>query len=171
MAIREIVLYPDEPLTKPAVPVEKIGRDFEHLVSDMLDTMHTFDGVGLAGPQVGVSKRVLVLQEPNGPELCLINPEIIDAEGEEEGEEGCLSLPRVYGNVPRATRIHVNAEDIHGKRLDFEARDLLARIIQHELDHLNGMLFPDRLDIVSREAVIREWSELRRTLAQPGHKG
>ena len=166
MAIRDIVLYPDDPLTQKAAPCETVGPDVAQLAADMFETMETFDGCGLAGPQVGVSKRILVLHEQEQDQrMCLVDPEITEREGSEAGEEGCLSLPHVFAMVDRATRIRVRALDERGKRLDFEATGLLARIIQHEVDHLDGVVFIDRLDILTHEAKLQEWNEVRGQLA------
>lgn len=164
MSVLDIVLYPDAPLTEKAEPVREFGPELAQLAEDMLETMVAYEGVGLAGPQVGLAKRIFVLCEPNGKPMCLVNPEIIEQDGREEGDEGCLSLPHLYAKVPRATRIRVRAQNQYGEPLDFEARDFLARIIQHENDHLDGVIFPDRLDILSREALLREWSEIREEL-------
>lgn len=166
MAVLDITLYPDEPLLRKAEPFDAIGPEVAVLARDMLETMDHFEGVGLAGPQVGISKRIFVLCVPDGAPMCLVNPEIVDREGCEEGEEGCLSLPGVYAPVPRATRIHVRGFDENGKPLDFEARDFLARVIQHENDHLDGIVFPDRLDILSRESALRSWKEVRQEMAE-----
>jgi len=164
MSILNIVLYPDDPLTRKAEPIETFGPELEALAADMLETMHVYDGVGLAGPQVGLSQQILVLQEPDGEPMCLVNPELSAFEGSETGEEGCLSLPQVYADVPRATCIHVRAKDPAGNDLDFEARNFLARIIQHETDHLNGIVFPDRADILTRQAKLAEWEDVRARL-------
>jgi len=171
MAIRDIVLYPDDPLTQKAAPYESVGPEVAQLAADMFETMEAFDGCGLAGPQVGVSKRILVLHEPEQDQrLCLVNPEITEPEGSDTGEEGCLSLPRVFAMVERATRIRVQALDERGRRLDFEATGLLARIIQHEVDHLGGVVFIDRLDILTHEAKLQEWNDVRGQLA-PAARG
>lgn len=166
MAIRDIVLYPDDPLTLKAEPFDTIGSEVAELARDMLETMITYEGVGLAGPQVGIVRHIFVFREPEGDPMCLVNPEVTVLEGREEGEEGCLSLPQVYAMVPRATRIRVRGYNERGKALDFEARDFLARIIQHEYDHLEGIVFPDRLDILSRESTLREWESMRRQLME-----
>lgn len=166
MAMHDILWYPDNRLLKRASPYEKIGPDTTQLAQDMLETMFFYDGVGLAGPQVGITKRILVLCEPEGDPMCLINPEIYEKEGSAKGEEGCLSLPQLYALVPRATRIRVRAINEHGAPLDFEARDFLARIIQHETDHLDGVLFPDRLDILTREDLLRQWQEIHKQLTK-----
>lgn len=161
MSILNMVLYPDDPLLQVAEPIDKVGPEVVTLAHDMLDTMEAYEGIGLAGPQVGVPKRIFVLREPDGPKMCLINPEILESKGSEEGEEGCLSLPKVYAQVQRATWIKVRALDIQGKLHEFEAEDLLGRIIQHELDHLDGVVFLDRVDVVTRQAKLQEWEEVR----------
>lgn len=164
MAVMEILLYPEAPLTEAAAPVVKFGSELKQLAGDMLETMESHMGVGLAATQVGVRRRLVVLCEPEGEPMYLVNPEIIEMDGKEYGEEGCLSLPEVYANVPRATRIRVHAQDLDGNPLDFEAHDFLARIIQHECDHLQGKVFPDRLDALTRDAVLDEWSAVRARL-------
>lgn len=164
MAVLEVVYYPDSPLTEKAAPVTDFDKKLEELVKNMFETMRAYQGVGLAAPQVGVSKRIFVLHEPDGVELCLVNPEIVEMEGREEGEEGCLSMPGIYAMVPRATRIAVRAQDVHGDPVELEAVDFLARIIQHENDHLDGVLFPERLDLITRQAALEEWARAREEL-------
>jgi peptide deformylase len=162
MVIRKIVLYPDSPLSQKAEPVKKIGPHLAALAEVMYETMEAHDGVGLAAPQIGKSQRVIVVHEPDKDQpFCLVNPEISEGEGRELKEEGCLSLPEIYAEVARYTRIRVGALNEHGKPLDFVATDLLARIIQHEVDHLDGIMFVDRLDVLTREAKLREWQEMR----------
>jgi peptide deformylase len=170
MAILNLTLYPDDPLLRVAEPYIEFGPDLPILARDMLETLHVHEGVGLAGPQVGLAKRILVYQEPDGDAMCLVNPELSELEGREAGEEGCLSLPKVYAMVPRATRLRVRAFDPFGKRLDFEARDFLARVIQHETDHLNGVIFLDRLDILTRQAKLQEWEECRAKLLAAAYR-
>lgn len=164
MALLQVVYFPDDPLTQKADPVETFDDALSQLVDNMLETMHEFKGVGLAAPQIGLKKRLFVLQEPEGPEMYFVNPRIISAEGREEGEEGCLSMPEVYAMVPRATQIAVEAQDLSGETFTVEAADFLARIIQHENDHLNGILFPERLDIFSRQEKLQEWEVVRRRM-------
>ena len=162
MSVLNVVLYPDDPLTRKAEPFAEIGPEVARLAVDMLETMQAHDGVGLAGPQVGLAKRIFVMRPPEGEAKCLVNPEIVTMEGCVEGEEGCLSMPRVFSDcVPRASFIEVKALDETGTPVHFEARDFEARIIQHEYDHLDGILFPDRLDIISREALLQEWKVVR----------
>lgn len=162
MPQRNIVLYPDSPLRDVALPVEEFDKKLRMLVDDMFQTMYALEGVGLAAPQVGVSRRLFVLQEPEGKKMCLVNPQIVESEGTELGHEGCLSLPEMsYDDIPRATRILVVAQDAHGEPIRLEATDFLARIIQHENDHLDGVMCFDRLDILSRQAAIQEWEDYR----------
>ena len=164
MAVKRVLYYPDEPLRAKAKPVENFGGKLERLVEDLFDTLRAYEGVGLAAPQVGVSKRVFVLTEPEGEPMCFINPEILEREGRAEAEEGCLSMPRIYAQVPRATRLKVRALDALGEEFEMEALDFLARIIQHESDHLDGILFPERLDLITRQEKLQEWAEVREQL-------
>ncbi len=164
MSVLSVVYYPDSPLTQVAAPIAAVTPEIQRLAEDMLDTMYHYEGVGLAGPQVAESKRIIVLHEPDQEPMCLINPEISEAEGSEFGEEGCLSIPRVYGPVPRATRIRVRALSIDGTPLDFESLGFQARIIQHEMDHLDGKVFLDRVDLMTRQALLDEWREERERL-------
>ena len=163
-AILSLVHYPDDPLTLKAEPVTVFDGTLQKLSDNMFATMYAHDGIGLAAPQVGIAKRVFVLCEPDGEELCLVNPEVLSSSGSGVREEGCLSLPQIYADVTRPTVIQVRAKDVKGKTLEFEARDLFARIIQHELDHLNGVIFLDRVDIMTREAKLQEWADVRKKL-------
>ena len=145
MSVLDIVLFPDEPLTRKADPYTEIGPEVARLARNMIETMHAADGVGLAGPQVGVARRIFVFQEPDGEPRCLVNPEILKMEGSEEGEEGCLSMPTVYSDrIPRATYVEVKGLDETGAPVHLEARNFLARILQHEYDHLDGILAVQR---------------------------
>jgi peptide deformylase len=165
MAVRDVVLYPDAPLLDKATPLDEFGPELEKLARDMVETMDAYEGIGLAGPQVGVSRRVIVLREPESDQaFCLVNPEILAQDGEETAEEGCLSLPKLYAPVTRASRITVRAFDARGQECTFDAQGLHARIILHEVDHLDGILILDRLDLMTREAKLREWEEIRQQL-------
>jgi peptide deformylase len=164
MAIRKIVYFPDEPLTLEARPVEIFGEKVQRLVDDMLETMHAYEGVGLAAPQIGLRRRVFVAQEPDGDPIAFVNPVIVSMEGQQEGEEGCLSMPGIYAKVPRATRLLLRAQEPTGEAFEMEAEDFLARIIQHEFDHLNGILFPERLDLITRQEKLEEWVKRREQL-------
>ncbi|RKO67294.1 peptide deformylase [Desulfofundulus salinus] len=143
MAVFKIVLYGDEVLREKARPVAKITPNIHKLLDNMRDTMYHARGVGLAAPQIGVSKRVIVVDTGEGL-IELINPEIVEARGEETDTEGCLSLPNVVGEVTRATEVRVKGLDRHGNPVEHHARGFLARALQHEIDHLDGILFIDR---------------------------
>ena len=163
MAVREVVHYPAEVLKKRSKPVAKFGKSLRSLVADMFDTIYEFDGMGLAAPQVGESQRVVVVDSRQGPaeRVALVNPKITSRSGEELGEEGCLSLPDLFGYVTRATDIDVTAVDCDGDTLRLHATGFFARIIQHEIDHLNGVVFVDRLEIDERERKLEEYDKLR----------
>jgi peptide deformylase len=133
----------DPVLRERAKPVQAIDERILNLASDMLETMYKAPGVGLAAPQVGVGLRLVVADAGDGPHT-LINPEIVEARGEEAGSEGCLSVPGVVGVVNRSTEVRVTALDRQGRRFSLAASGLLARVLQHEIDHLDGILFIDR---------------------------
>lgn len=144
MAIRIIVTEPDDVLHKKAKEVTKITPNVQKLLTDMADTMYDADGVGLAAPQVGILKRLIVVDvgDDNGL-IELINPEIVESNGEQLGSEGCLSIPGLNGQVRRALEVTVKGLDRNGEEVTITGRDLLARAFQHEIDHLNGVLFTD----------------------------
>lgn len=147
MAIRVIVKHPDPVLREKTVKVKNINKNIIKLLDDMAETMYHAEGVGLAAPQVGVSKRVTVINvgDENGL-IELINPEIISKSGEQMGPEGCLSFPGLVGEVRRAQKCKVRALNRHGEIFEIEGEDLLARAFQHEIDHLNGVLFTDLVE-------------------------
>ena len=151
----EIKKYPDEVLKKKASPVKDIGADLQRLIDDMVETMYAAPGIGLAAPQVGVSKRLVVIdvstEEEKHPLIVLINPEITEAGGLIDSEEGCLSVPKYTAVIKRADRVVVKGLDREGNPVSIEATGLLARAIQHEVDHLDGVLFVDRLSLIKRE--------------------
>ncbi len=142
MAIRPIRTLGDPILRMKSAKVTVFDNSLTILLDDMLDTMYEAPGVGLAAPQIGVSKQVVVLDIGEGP-ICLINPEIISAEGQEEGQEGCLSVPERQRIVPRAIKIKLKAFNEEGKEIIHEFDDFLARVVQHEMDHLKGRLIID----------------------------
>ncbi|WP_411347436.1 peptide deformylase [Paenibacillus sp. WLX2291] len=144
MAIRIIVKEPDEVLHKKAKQVTKITPNVQKLLTDMAETMYDADGVGLAAPQVGILKRVIVVDvgDDNGL-IELINPEIVSSSGEQLGSEGCLSIPALNGEVRRAMEVTVKGLDRDGNEITITGTELLARALQHEIDHLNGVLFTD----------------------------
>lgn len=145
MAIRIIVKEPDPVLREIAKPVPAVTSNIQKLLRDMADTMYDAGGVGLAAPQIGISKRVIVIDPHDGEtELIeMVNPEIVEADGEQLGPEGCLSIPGLNGDVNRKKRVKVKGLDYDGNEIVIEAEDFLARIFQHEIDHLNGILFTD----------------------------
>ncbi len=152
MAIRPIRTYPDPVLRTKTARVEKIDGSLDRLIQDMIETMHAAPGVGLAANQVGVSLQLAVIDlstrenaEQRHPLYVIINPEIVSSEGSVVEEEGCLSIPDYSEKVKRAAKVKVRAQDRTGKPFEIEAEGLLAKALQHEIDHLNGFLFVDRL--------------------------
>ena len=146
MAIREIRLSNDEILRKTSREVETVDDRIKELLDDMVETMHKYNGVGLAGPQVGVLKRVIVIDLYDGEEpLKLVNPKIIKTKGEQEVEEGCLSFPNEYAKMIRPKEVVVEALNEEGKKVKIVGKDLLAQALAHEIDHLNGVLFIDNM--------------------------
>ena len=147
MAIRQIRMSDDEILRKQSRVVEVVDEKIKELLDDMVETMHKYNGVGLAGPQVGILKRVIVIDLYDGSEpLKLVNPEIIKAKGEQEVEEGCLSFPNEYAKIIRPKEVTVTALNEEGKKVKIVGKDLLAQALAHEIDHLNGILFIDHID-------------------------
>ncbi len=145
--ILEILKYPDKRLRTVAKPVENVNSEIKKQIKDMFETMYDAPGIGLAATQVNFHQRLIVIdvsEECNQP-LCLINPEIIETNGEIEWEEGCLSVPNYYESVKRANEIKVSALNELGQSVEVEANEMLAVCIQHEMDHLNGILFVDHL--------------------------
>ncbi len=157
MALLEILHYPDERLRTRAKPVEQVDDAVRQLLDDMLETMYNAPGIGLAATQVNVHRRMVVIDvsEERDQPLFLINPEILEATGSEEMEEGCLSVPGIYEKVVRADRVLVRSLNREGETVEFEAGGLLAICIQHELDHLEGKLFIDRLSNLKRTRIRR----------------
>jgi peptide deformylase len=145
MSIRLIVKHPDPVLREKCIPVRKFNANLHKLLDDMAETMYDADGVGLAAPQVGITKRVVVIDAGEGL-IELINPEIVERREEQLGSEGCLSIPGLYGDVRRSKWVKAKALDRNGNEIVVEGEDLLARAIQHEIDHLNGVLFIDIAD-------------------------
>ncbi len=155
MAVLDILHYPDPRLRLIAKPVDKVDSSIHRLLDDMLETMYAAPGIGLAATQVNVQKRILVtdISSDQDAPLFLINPEIISLEGEEEMEEGCLSVPDVTELVQRAEKISLRALDRDGKPIEMEVDGLLAVCIQHEIDHLDGKLFVDYLSSLKRNRI------------------
>ncbi len=155
MSMLTILRYPDERLRTLAKPVEQFDKPLQQLIDDMLETMYAAPGIGLAATQVNVHKQLLVIDisdEKNQP-LVLINPKILEQDGCQKFDEGCLSVPGIYETVERAQHIRLQACDPSGESFEMEAEDLLAVCIQHEMDHLNGKLFVDYLSNLKRQRI------------------
>ena len=164
MSVLDIRQVPDPVLRQQASPVDKFDADLSRLVDNMIETMHAAPGIGLAAPQVGVSRRVAVVDVTVGEEpealLVLINPVIEEQQGKDSDVEGCLSIPEITDKVERSTWIRVRGVDPQGQEFEIEAEGLTARAIQHEVDHLDGILFVDRLRGLRRERAKRRMRSL-----------
>ena len=162
MSILRIRTYPDPILKLKATALTEFDAKHQRLFDDMIETMHVEDGVGLAAPQVGVSKQILIAcpTVKKGEEYVIVNPEIYESSGQETAVEGCLSLPGISGEVTRAKKIRVRFKDRHGNAQDVEVKDFFARIIQHEMDHLDGMLLIDRLSFNKRQEALSQYQVL-----------
>jgi peptide deformylase len=164
--IYPIVYYGDPVLERPSEPVTEFNDELKKLVDDMFESMYAAHGVGLAAPQIGIPKRLAVIdvtfkEDPNA-KLVLINPEIIGREGRQAGKEGCLSLPDFHENVTRANIVTVRAQDVEGKWFEKTGDDLLARALLHETDHLNGRLFISHVSALKRDLIKRKIKKLVR---------
>lgn len=163
MSVRSVLTYPNPILKKKALSVKQIRQEERNLIEDLIDTLYQEDGVGIAAPQVGVSKRIIVIS-PNavrGEERALINPEILHYSKDEEwGTEGCLSVPGVSGQVRRSASVMVKALNVNGKPFTEELKGFPARVMQHEVDHLNGILLIDRLEFNQKQAVLSSYQRL-----------
>ncbi len=161
-----IVKYPEAVHSQPGEPVTEFNDELRKFVADMFETMYASQGIGLAAPQVAVSKRVTVVDLSAGKDpaqkLVLINPEIIVREGKQYEEEGCLSFPEIREKIPRAFKVRVRAQDEHGKWFEMDGEELLSRAFQHEIDHLDGVLFTQRMSALKRDLVLRKIRKLQR---------
>ncbi len=163
MAGRRILLLGEEVLRDPGVEVEAFDDELRELVEDMLETMYFAEGIGLAAPQIGVSRRVCVLDlhdedNPEGGRWVFVNPVIVESSDEEDkSTEGCLSIPEMEEVVARPARVTVRGFDAEGETVEVEADGVLARALQHEIDHLDGVLFIDRLSAFKRRALLKKW--------------
>ena len=162
MPIRPIVEYPDPVLLSPGDAVVDFDGELEGLVQDMFDTMYDDEGVGLAAQQIGVGLRLFVM-DCDGVKLVAANPEIISTDGEQGGEEGCLSVGKVHAELKRAARVVLRAQDMKGKTFEREASGLAARCFLHETDHCNGILFIRRLSPLRREMVVRKFRKQQKS--------
>jgi peptide deformylase len=160
----------DPVLREPSKPVERFDRTLRRLFDDMVETMYAAAGVGLAGPQVGLSMQVFTYDDGETGPSFLANPELTVLDGETTVDEGCLSIPGPYYPTQRATVVRIAGQDVKGRRVEIDAEGLLARIFQHETDHLHGMLFIDRLDDEGRRAVMTELRQIEMGLVEPRKK-
>jgi peptide deformylase len=156
MAVLSVRRYGDPVLRRRAEMVQEVTPELRRIADDMIDTMYDEVGLGLAAPQVGVSLRLMVVGDERGRDpRALINPLIVASGGEVTAEEGCLSLPGIFADVTRSEWVQVEAQDVSGHPVSIRARGLLARVLQHEMDHLDGVLFIDRVDPVTRDRIKR----------------
>lgn len=171
MALREIIILPDKRLRLVSEPVDKVDGEVRKLVEDMFETMYDAPGVGLAAIQLGIPKRIVTVDtakkdEPKKPE-AFINPEIVWSSGEKGiYEEGCLSIPEYYEEVERPAQVKVRFLDLDGKIQEVEASGLLATVLQHEIDHTNGVLFIDHLSKLKRDRVIKKFAKAAKREAE-----
>lgn len=167
MALLKIIHYPEPVLLQIGKPVTDFNSDLKQLVENMFETMYSAGGVGLAAPQVAVSQRLFVMDCSGGEDasqkVALINPEILHFEGEQVGEEGCLSFPQVYTPVKRSLRTIVRAQDINGEWFELDGEELTARCLLHETDHCDGIVFLDRMTPLKREMAKRKIKKLQKT--------
>ena len=155
MSVLPVRTMGDPVLRERARPVANFDKALRRLAADMVETMYDSNGVGLAAPQVGVSGRMFVFDDGETGPMVVVNPELYDHEGEQDGEEGCLSLPGIYFNVKRAMKVKVRGSDVDGRPIELEGEGLLARIFQHENDHIDGILFIDRLSEETRREAMK----------------
>ncbi len=164
--IHEVVKYPDPVLARKGAPVTVFDAALRKLVAEMFESMYAAQGIGLAAPQISISQRITVIDVSfkKNPEekLVLINPEVVSKEGKQVEEEGCLSLPDIREKVQRAAKVRVKAQNEHGEWFEVEGEELLARALQHEIDHLDGVLFIDRISRLKRELVLRKIKKLQK---------
>ncbi len=164
--ILKIVKYPEPVLSQPGEPVTEFDAELKKLVDDMFETMYASQGIGLAAPQVAVAKRVTIVDLSQGKDpaqkLVLVNPEVIFREGKQYEEEGCLSFPEIREKVQRAAKVRIRAQDLKGKWFEMDGEELLSRAFQHEIDHLDGMLFIFRMSSLKRDLVLRKIRKMQR---------
>ncbi len=162
MAILEIKEYGEPDLREKALPVKEITPEILNLIKDMAETMYTASGVGLAASQVGVLKRIILVDEEEDELIVLINPVIIKSEGEVVEEEGCLSVPDIYSQVKRSSKVTIKALNENGDPIEITKEDLTARALQHEIDHLDGILFIDRIGRMERQILLNKLKKKKR---------
>ena len=168
MAVLEVVLYPYERLATVCEPVAKVDAELNQFIDDMLETMYEHEGIGLAAPQVGVLSRVITIdiEGDKKNQVVLINPEILESEGETGIEEGCLSIPGHRALVPRKEKVKVKALNRQGEEVIYDADGLFAICIQHEIDHLNGVLFVDHISALKRQRIKEKMQKLKKQIAR-----
>lgn len=168
MAVLDVLLYPEENLAKVCEPVSQVDDALRTFIDDMFETMYDHEGIGLAAPQVNVLKRVITIdiEGDKSNQLVLINPEIIESSGETGIEEGCLSIPGCRALVPRKETLTVKALNRNGESFTLEADGLLAICIQHEIDHLNGVLFVDHISALKRQRIREKMLKLKKQIAR-----
>lgn len=166
MKIHEVVKWPDPVLAKVGEPVTVFDAKLKKLVEEMFDSMYAAQGIGLAAPQISISQRITVIdvsfKKNPAEKIVLINPVIVERRGKQVEEEGCLSLPEIREKVQRAEWVKARAQNVRGDWIEVEGDELLARAIQHEIDHLDGILFIDRLSRLKRDLVIRKIKKLQK---------
>ncbi len=166
MKIHEVVKYPEAVLARRADAVTVFDEKLAKLVDEMFESMYAAQGIGLAAPQIAISQRIAVVdvsfKERPIEKMALINPEVIERTGRQVEEEGCLSLPEIREKVVRAEWVKVRAQDVTGKTFEVEGTELLSRALQHEIDHLDGVLFIDRISRLKRELVLRKIKKMQK---------
>ncbi|HTE45846.1 MAG TPA: peptide deformylase [Gemmatimonadaceae bacterium] len=158
MSVLDIRVLGDPILREETTPVSEITDEIRTLAKHMFETMYLAKGIGLAAPQVGRTEQLAVVDVDENP-LVIINPEVVFTEGKAKAEEGCLSIPDVYGDVERPAKVRVRATGLDGKEFEIEADELLARCLQHEIDHLHGKLFIDYLSVLKRRSALAKWGK------------
>ena len=174
MALLKIRIYPDEVLRIKAEPVAVVDDEVRRILTDMAQTMYAGDGIGLAAPQVGISRRLVTIDSSSAEDnekpalLFLVNPRIVAKSGEVSYSEGCLSFPELHIDIKRSANVTVEYQDEHGQTRQIQASGILAVCLQHELDHLDGKLFIDRVGLVRRRLALREFEKLQRQAREEG---
>lgn len=171
MSVLTVLTFPDDRLRTVAKPVSKVTPEIQKIVDDMLETMYAEEGIGLAATQVDIHLRIVVIDisESRNQPMVLINPEIIEKRGDDGIEEGCLSVPEARALVPRASEVTVKALDRNGQPYQFEANEILAICVQHELDHLQGKLFIDYLSPLKRQRIKQKLEKIKRSNQKPAN--
>ena len=162
MSVIPIHLLGSPVLRQKSDEVDEIDDEVHKLVQNLFDTVHAVSGVGLAANQAGITKRIAIVELDDSDPITLINPVIVERDGTNRAEEGCLSIPEIFGEVDRSTTIVVETTTLEGDRIKIEAADLGARVIQHEIDHLDGVLFLDHLSPLKRRMLLQKWKKLRK---------